>query len=143
VLAAYRALPGYPPEPEYEVELADVPGRAGDVVVAVDDGGRILGCVTYVPGRDHAHAEFSDPDAAGFRMLAVDPSGQGKGVGRALVQWCIDAARADGRQRILIHSGIWMTRAHALYQAMGFERRPEMDWIPIPEVHLLGFALEL
>ncbi|HEX9259782.1 MAG TPA: GNAT family N-acetyltransferase, partial [Acidimicrobiales bacterium] len=110
---------------------------------AVDDHDNIVGCVTYVHGPDHPHAEFTDVDAAGFRMLAVDPAAQGAGIGRALVEWCVDEARSSGRRRLLIHSGAWMTRAHALYSSMGFVRRPDMDWIPVPEIHLLGFSLEL
>ena len=70
-------------------------------------------------------------------------AGQGRGAGRALTQWCIDRARSDGRQRILIHSGSWMTRAHALYGSMGFVRRPDLDWSFQGYIHLWGFALEL
>ena len=155
VLASYLALPGHVEVPGYERELADVATRAmvAEVVVAVEgegDGERdgegdttVIGCVTYVPDFTNPYAEFEDPDAAGFRMLGVDPARQGSGAGRALVEWCIERAVADGKARLLIHSTPWMTRAHALYERLGFERRPDFDWVPVPRIELLGFGLEL
>jgi GNAT superfamily N-acetyltransferase len=145
VVDAYRALPGYVSEADYERELADVATRAAEAVVAVavlPDGG-IAGCVTYVPDHANAFAEFEGDHAAGFRMLGVDPGHQGRGAGRALVAWCIDRARADGRSRLVIHSTPWMERAHGLYATFGFERRPDLDWQPVPAIRLLGFVLEL
>jgi GNAT superfamily N-acetyltransferase len=145
VLEAYRALPGYVSEPEYERELADVATRAAKAVVgvAVVPDGAIAGCVTYVPDATNAFAEFEGDDAAGFRMLGVDPACQGRGAGRALVAWCIDRARADGRRRLVIHSTSWMERAHDLYGTLGFERQPDLDWQPVPAIRLLGFVLDL
>ncbi len=146
-VAAYRAVPGYAGEPDYESELRDVGARAGavdtDVLVAVDDDGRVLGGVTYVASTASPQAEFDDPDGAGFRMLAVDPSAQGTGAGAALVTAVIERARADGRRRIIIHSTPWMTTAHGLYRRRGFTRRPELDWTPVPHIELWGFVLEL
>ena len=138
VVAAYRALPGHVEEPDYERELADVASRADSVFVAVDEDGAVMGCITFVAGIDSAHAEFDDPAAAGFRMLGVDPGRQGGGAGKALVARCVDGARAAGRERIIIHSTPWMTRAHAMYARFGFERRPELDWVPVPEHRALG-----
>jgi GNAT superfamily N-acetyltransferase len=150
VLRAYQALPGYVSEPAYEHEVADVATRAGAAEVAVAvipaDGGQgevVVGCVTFVPDVGNQHAEFDDPDAAGFRMLGVEPGDQGRGAGRALVQWCVDRAAAGGRRRLIIHSTPWMTRAHALYERFGFVRRPDLDWQPTDEIALWGFVLEL
>ena len=65
---AYLALEGYPRDDEYDRMLGEVATRAADadVLVAVVDG-RIVGCLTFVPGRDNRHAEFLDPGAASFR----------------------------------------------------------------------------
>ena len=138
-------MEGYVSEPDYERELADVASRAviADVAVAVDRDGEVVGCITYVGDRSNPFAEFDDEAASGFRMLGVDPARQGGGAGRALVQWCIDQAVADGKARIFIHSTPWMTRAHGLYERFGFERCPELDWVPVPDIELLAFVLEL
>lgn len=145
ILASYRALDGYVSEPDYERELADVATRAAvaEVAVAVGGGGQVVGCITYVPDPSNPYAEFDDEAASGFRMLGVDPELQGGGAGRALVQWCVERAVVDGKQRIFIHSTPWMVRAHGLYERMGFERRPDLDWVPVPDIQLLGFVLEL
>jgi GNAT superfamily N-acetyltransferase len=142
---AYTTLPGHVPEPDYEVELRDVAGRAAQavVLVAVDDDGELLGGVTYVPDPSSPLAEFDDPDAASVRMLAVAPGAQRRGVGRLLSQACIERARADGRARVLLHSTAWMHGAHELYRGLGFRRAPELDWTPVPGISLLGFALDL
>ncbi|MGD0374824.1 MAG: GNAT family N-acetyltransferase [Streptosporangiaceae bacterium] len=145
VLAAYRALPNYHSEPDYEADLLNTGRRAevAEVLVAVDGDGRVLGAVTYVTNRRNEYAEWADEDAAGFRMLAVAPDAQGRGVGEALVRACIDQGRADGRGRLVLHSTPWMTTAHRLYARLGFRRAPDRDFSPVPAVPLLGFELNL
>jgi predicted N-acetyltransferase YhbS len=141
---AYVALAEPLPE-AYLAELADVGARAAAavVLVAVDADGTVLGGVTYVDDRSNPFAEFDDPDAAGFRMLAVAPAAQGRGVGEALVRACVDRARAAGKARLVLHSATWMVGAHRLYARLGFSRSTELDWSPAPDVDLWGFALDL
>jgi GNAT superfamily N-acetyltransferase len=129
VQQAYFALDGYPHDPEYDAVLGDVATRAAeaDVVVAVDDDGQIVACMTFVPGHDNAHAEFDDADAASFRYFGVDPAVQGQGVGEAMVQWVLDEARRLGRQRIRIHTLLSMGGAQRLYTRLGFQREPDLD----------------
>lgn len=145
-VAAYRALDDSPDEPEYFAELRDVATRAATstVFVAIDTAdGRVLGGATYVSGPDDPYAEQLTPGDAGLRMLAVEPAGQGRGIGRALVEAVLARARADGRRRLVLHTTPWMPTAHHLYERLGFRRAPELDWRPIPEVPLLGYVLEL
>lgn len=144
-LAAYLEVPGVEGDGEYLEELADVAGRAAQVpvLVAVDPAtGAVLGGVTYVPGPG-PFAETERPDEAGFRMLAVDPAAQGRGVGRALVEACIGRARAAHRRRLVLLTLPSMTAAHALYRSMGFNRDEANDWEFEPGRWLLGFAMEL
>lgn len=127
VRRAYFALPGYPRDPEYDIEIGAVAERpAGDhVVVAVLDGTPV-GCLTYV-GPHSEFFEFHDPEGASFRFFGVDPSVQGKGVGEAMVRWCIDRARLDGHRRLRIHTLDSMPAALRLYERLGFERDPDHD----------------
>jgi ribosomal protein S18 acetylase RimI-like enzyme len=146
VVAAYRAIGAGPPIEghPYEDELRAVARRARQAVVLVAvDGDGLLGCVTYVPDKESPLAEDLGEGEAGIRMLAVDPAGQRRGVGAALVGVCIDRARAAGMRRVFLHSGAWMEAAHRLYQALGFRRVPERDWTPEPAVPLLAYALDL
>jgi ribosomal protein S18 acetylase RimI-like enzyme len=130
----------------YADELRDVAGRAAgaDVLVAVDEqGGEVLGGVTYVPGPTSPAAEFAEADAAGLRMLAVAPSARRRGVGEALTVACVERARAAGRRHLLLHSTDRMTAAHRLYQRLGFVRDPSLDWEGEPGLWLRGFRLRL
>jgi ribosomal protein S18 acetylase RimI-like enzyme len=144
-VAAYLEVPGVAGDSEYLEELADVVGRAAQVpvLVAVDTATKaVLGGVTYVPGPG-PFAETEQADEAGFRMLAVDPAAQGRGVGRALVEACVARARAAGRRRLVLLTLPTMTSAHALYRSMGFVRDEANDWEFEPGRWLLGFAMDL
>ncbi|HEX2047099.1 MAG TPA: GNAT family N-acetyltransferase [Acidimicrobiales bacterium] len=141
---AYRALLGADMDGEYADELADVAGRAAqsEILVAVDGNGAVIGGVTYVPGPGPL-AWFEDPDEAGFRMLAVAPWAQGRGVGAALVDACIDRAVLTGKSRLFLHTTAPMTGAQRLYERARFRRDPERDRVLEGGLVLLAYVLEL
>jgi ribosomal protein S18 acetylase RimI-like enzyme len=131
-------------ETGYETVLADVASRAeaGTLLVAVDETGQILGGVTFVlPGSPFA--QLAGLDEAEFRMLAVDPAAQGRGVGEALVRECLRRAAAHGCSAVIISTRSFATSAQRLYQRLGFSRAPERDWSPMPGVDLLALRYEL
>jgi predicted N-acetyltransferase YhbS len=146
-VAAYAAVDPGTLQSDYVDELRDVAGRAAgaDVLVAVDDetGGMVVGGVTYAPDPSSTSAEFSDPDAAGIRMLAVAADAQGRGVGEALTRACVDRARAAGRGQIVLHSTDRMGTAHRLYERLGFVRDTSIDWEDEPGLWLRGYRLRL
>jgi ribosomal protein S18 acetylase RimI-like enzyme len=132
------------PDSFYVAELTDVAGRAAhsEVLVAAD-GDTVLGAVAFVPPGS-AFGEITEAaDEAVFRMLAVTPAAQGRGVGRALVDACLDRARALGVRTIRLSTQPDMTTAHRMYEKIGFVRTPERDWSPVPDVDLWTYELEL
>jgi ribosomal protein S18 acetylase RimI-like enzyme len=144
-VAAYRADGQLTAEDSYTAVLADVASRAahGDVLVAHDDTtGAIVGCVTFVlPGS--RYAEISQPGEGEFRMLAVDPRAQGRGVGSALVHACLDRAVSLGCRAVAICTRDFNETAFRLYRKFGFVRVPERDWSPRPDVNLAALRVEL
>jgi GNAT superfamily N-acetyltransferase len=144
VVAAYKALPGAHLTEEYAAELAAVDRRTqeAEVLVALA-GGELQGCATYVPDRSSAWAELLEGEEAGLRMLAVLPVSQRRGVGRALLDACVDRAVRATRSALMLHTTPWMTAAHRLYERAGFVRFPERDWTPVPDVPLLAYRLPL
>jgi predicted N-acetyltransferase YhbS len=138
---AYAAVPD--DDADYHPQLRDVARRAGriPVLVAVDADGRVLGGVTYVSGPGAPYAESERGNEAGFRMLAVDPSASGQGIGRALAQTCIDRARAAGRSGVAILTRPSRPVAHGLYTSLGFVRDPSRDIEYDPGRWLWSFVL--
>lgn len=142
VAAAYGAVGQM--SGEYLAEVADARARAdhGEVLVAVDADGAVLGSVTFVlPGSQLA--ELSREGEAEFRMLGVDPAAQGRGVGQALLLACLERARAAAARRLVLCSASNMSTAHRMYERVGFQREPDLDWEPEPGVRLVAYALAL
>ena len=128
---------------DYEAVLRRVAHRARsvDVLVAVLDG-QLVGTVTFVPGPG-PYAEGDDPDGAWIRMLAVEPTLERRGIGRALTLACVERARAAGRARILLNTGDPQVAAQRLYGGLGFDRRPELDEHVEVDFWLRAYGLEL
>jgi ribosomal protein S18 acetylase RimI-like enzyme len=138
---AYRAV--FDDLGDYEAVLRRVGHRAARASVLVAErGGTLVGTVTYVRGPG-PYAEGDDPDAAWIRMLAVDPEAQGQGIGSALTVACLDRARADGRRRIVLHTGDTQLAAQRIYTRLGFVRRPALDELVDGEFWLRAWVLEL
>jgi ribosomal protein S18 acetylase RimI-like enzyme len=143
-VAAYLADGQLASESGYEHVLNDVAGRAdgGEILVAVDGAGEVLGAVLFVlPGS--RFAELCDPDEAEFRMLAVDPAAQGRGVGGLLAQACLARAMQAGARGVRISVRDFAEPAQRLYARLGFERTPDRDWSPLPGVGLLALRHDL
>lgn len=141
---AYRADKQLEAGVGYADSLRDVAGRAavGEVLVAVDDAGEILGSVTFVlPGTPYA--EVSEPGEAEFRMLAVVPSAWGRGIGALLARACVDRARQLGASAVMICARDFAATAQTMYLRLGFVRVPARDWTPVEGVNLLALRLEL
>jgi ribosomal protein S18 acetylase RimI-like enzyme len=144
-VAAYRADGQLDGGHGYENVLADVAARAeaGELLVAVDEAAdQVVGSVLFVlPGS--AYAELSGPGEAEFRMLAVDPSAQRRGVGEALVRSCLARAAEHSSTVIMISVRDFSHPARRLYTRLGFVRVPARDWSPVPGVELLALRLDL
>jgi len=95
----------------------------GDVLVARDDDGAVLGCVALEPTADGVF-ELS--------KMAVDPAAQGQGLGRRLLEAAIDRARALGATSLFLGSNTKLGPAVHLYEALGFTHVPREDIGPMP-----------
>ncbi|GAB3650682.1 GNAT family N-acetyltransferase [Glycomyces tarimensis] len=122
--------------------LRDIGSRLdGAEVLVAAEGERVLGGVTLVPPGSLL-AELAGAGEAEIRALAVDPAGRTRGVGTSLVAACIERARdVHGAKRVVLCSQETMKAAHRIYERLGFERAPRLDWRPVPDVLLWGYAL--
>lgn len=139
-VAAYRAH-GMATD-SYVPHLRDTERRfhEAELLVAVDPDGTVIGTVTFCPAGS-SWREISRADEGEFRMLAVAPSAQGRGVGRALTTACLDRARELGFGGMALSTPAQNVRAHQLYEKFGFVRDPDRDWAPLPGVELFAFVL--
>lgn len=141
-VAAYTPFMESREDSDYVHELRDAArrDREAELWVAVDDAGEVLGSVTSCP-EGSLWRELAKPGEGEFRMLAVDPTAQGQGVGGALVAHVVDGFRAGGVSDVVLCSMSTMAAAHRLYQRIGFVRATELDWSPVPGIDLLAFRL--
>lgn len=88
--------------------------RGGKVFMAFQDD-RAVGCVALLKMADGGYE---------VAKMTVAEQVRGAGLGRRLMQRCIDAARAEGAPRLYLETNSGLAPAMALYRAMGFHDLP-------------------
>ena len=114
-------------EPKDRAVLDDPQGkildRGGHIFMA-ERNGEVIGCVALI-----AMADGGDEVA----KMTVTEAARGTGLGRLLMQACIDKAQADGAPRLYLETNSSLGPALGLYRAMGFvdldpAMRPATDY---------------
>lgn len=76
-----------------------------------DKNGAPVGCIFLVR---------EDDDVGRLRLLFVDPGGRGQGVGRMLVDACVERAKGVGYRKLTLWTNDVLVSARRIYQAAGF-----------------------
>jgi putative acetyltransferase len=79
--------------------------------------GRVVG------GGGIAPLDGGNPDTCELRKMYFLPEARGQGFGRALLERCLDSARANGFRYVYLETLGSMTAARRLYDAFGFQPR--------------------
>lgn len=97
--------------------------KGGKIFMAEKDG-EAIGCVALIAMAD-----------GGFEVakMTVSEAARGAGLGRVLMQTCIDEAKAAGARRLYLETNSSLGPALGLYRAMGFtdldpSARPAADY---------------
>ena len=86
--------------------------------IAERDGANV-GCVFLVQARDEASGTVVEGTAQ-LRLLLVEPSARGLGIGARLVDECERFARAQGYRRIVLWTNSVLSAARAIYAKAGY-----------------------
>ncbi len=110
----------------YEGLVADILGRfvagydpAREQCWVAERDGAMIGCIFLVK------AEDATPGIGQLRLLYVEPSARGLGVGAALVDACVARAREAGYRRLVLWTNTVLTSARRIYEAAGFTLESE------------------
>jgi predicted N-acetyltransferase YhbS len=106
--------------------------------IVAERAGQIVGCVLLYPAGGEMQRRWP-----WVRLLAVDRSARGQGIGAALMNECIRRARRSGAPALSLHTTDLMHTAMRLYERMGFVRAPELDFSPAPGRVVKGYLLDL
>ena len=102
-------------EPKDREVLADPQGKilayGGKIFMAVKDG-EPVGCVALLKMADGGYE---------LAKMTVAEAMRGAGLGRHLIQRCIEAGAADGAVRLYLESNSSLATAIGLYRSMGFQ----------------------
>ena len=120
----------------FDQELANLPGAyappGGEILLARDSTGAVIGCVALRPLID---------GAAEMKRLYVPAHGRRGGVGRALVLAILEQARRIGYAEVKLDSLPSMAAAQALYRALGFVEIERYNDNPAPGLVFMGKRL--
>lgn len=152
MVEVYSGLDGFPSadeQPGYYEMLANIGSfseqQDTQVLIAKTADGVLVGGVVYFSDMARygsGGTATEETNASGFRLLGVDPSFRGSGVGKALSNACIQLARDKGHAQVILHTTQAMQIAWGLYEMLGFERSPDLDFLQ-EDLPVFGFRLRL
>ena len=151
MMEVYSNLEGFA-TPEEQPSYYEMLANIGDFVqkesvelIVAKRSNELVGAVVYINDmKDYGSGGTAtkEKNAAGFRLLSVSNQARGLGLGKKLTMECIERARSNGLEQMIIHTTESMKVAWGMYEKMGFKRSEDLDFEQ-NGLSVFGFRLRL
>lgn len=88
-------------------------------VFTCESNGTLIGVIFLIPQGNPT--QIFPADWSYVRLLGVEPTYRGLGIGRQLTQLCIEEARKRGETTLALHTSEFMNQARKMYEQLGFQ----------------------
>lgn len=108
---------GDPNDPRYMAAFERIDADPWDELIVAERDGKVIGTMqlTYLAGLSRLGSERCQIEA-----VRVAAQARGEGLGRRMIQWAIDRARARGCAMVQLTSDKTRRDAHRFYDSLGF-----------------------
>ena len=121
----------------YDADLTRIHAKyrdAGGAFWVLEEDGHVVGTVAVVP---------LSPTEVEIKRVYVDASLRGRGWGKTLMEHALAWARAHGHRHVRLWSDVKFTRAHVMYERLGFGRTGIRDCEDIDASREHGYEMPL
>ena len=150
MVKVYSQLEGFPKEseqPKYYEMLANIGALTEkpetELLIAISSDNKIVGGLVYFGDMKYygsGGTATKEKNAAGFRLLAVDNTIRGQGIGKLLTNECIRKTKNKKINQVIIHTTKAMQTAWKMYEKLGFKRSEDLDFMQ-GDLPVFGFRL--
>jgi DNA-binding MarR family transcriptional regulator/GNAT superfamily N-acetyltransferase len=120
----YRESVGYAEQYGWDEKFEALVARIVDEFITNFEPSRERCWIAEVDGQNVGHIFLvkhpTQPRTAKLRLLFVEPTARGMGLGDALVTECIRFARTAGYRKVVLWTQSILTGAHRIYERVGF-----------------------
>ena len=90
-----------------------------------ESGDDLIGMAYLVPSGNPT--EIFQGEWSYIRMVGVDPAFSGNGIGKKLVQMCLNHAKETNEKVVALHTSEFMNSARYIYENLGFNQIKELE----------------
>ncbi|MDQ7906573.1 GNAT family N-acetyltransferase [Phytohabitans sp. ZYX-F-186] len=104
-------------DPDYTAAFDQIDADPRNTLVVADRAGEVVGTMqlTYIPSLSQRGGERLQIEAVRIRA-----DQRGRGLGRRMIQWAVDQARARGCRLVQLTTDKRRVDAHRFYASLGF-----------------------